>query len=41
MIMIETYKEMGQKFIPTKEDVDSWMNMTDTNRDGKVNMQEY
>lgn len=39
--MIETYKDMGQTFIPTKDDVDSWMKMTDTNRDGKVTFQEY
>lgn len=24
-IIIETYKEMGQTFIPTKDDVDSWV----------------
>ena len=24
-IIIETYKEMGQTFVPTKADVDSWV----------------
>jgi Ca2+-binding EF-hand superfamily protein len=24
-ILIETYKELGQKFVPTKSDVRSWV----------------
>lgn len=47
-ILIETYKEMGQVFNPTKDDVRSWvlplltkMHMSDANRDGRVSLDEF
>lgn len=29
---------MGMQYNPTKEDIDSWMAMTDLDGDGKVNL---
>ena len=29
---------MGVEYNPTKEDIDSWMQMTDLDGDGKVNL---
>jgi hypothetical protein len=29
---------MGMSYNPTKEDIDSWMAMTDLDGDGKVNL---
>lgn len=41
-LIIETYKAMGiNNFIPTRDDVKSWLAMGDTNRDGKVSLNEY
>ena len=40
-ILIETYKEMGQSFNPTKDDIRSWMQMSDANRDGRVSLDEF
>jgi Ca2+-binding EF-hand superfamily protein len=40
-IMEETYKEMGQNYKPTKDDVRSYMKMVDTNNDGKVSLNEF
>ena len=37
----ETYKETGQVYKPTKEDVKSYMRMVDTNSDGKVSLDEF
>jgi len=37
-IMTETYREMGQTYNPTKEDVKSYMKMVDSNGDGKVSL---
>lgn len=32
---------MGVEYNPTKEDVDSWMEMTDQDGDGKVTLEDY
>lgn len=41
-LMIETYKSTGMNnYCPTKDDVRSWMAIGDTNRDGRVSLQEY
>lgn len=32
---------MGMNFNPTQEDIDSWMQMTDLDGDGKVNLEDY
>lgn len=32
---------MGMNYNPTKEDIDSWMAMTDLDGDGKVNLEDY
>lgn len=37
----ETYKEVGQSYKPTKEDVKSYMRMVDKNSDGKVSLDEF
>jgi|NOAtaT_6_FD_contig_51_2391215_length_795_multi_2_in_0_out_0_1 Ca2+-binding EF-hand superfamily protein len=34
MLLIETYKQMGVEYRPTSEDVSSWMQMADTDKDG-------
>lgn len=41
-LMIQTYKSMGMdNFAPTRDDIKSWMQMSDTNRDGRVSLEEY
>jgi Ca2+-binding EF-hand superfamily protein len=41
-IIKESYKIMGMdNFAPTEEDVKIWIMMTDTNKDGKVSLDEY
>ncbi len=41
-IIKESYKIMGmENFTPSEEDVKIWIQMTDTNKDGKVNLEEY
>lgn len=41
-IIKESYKIMGmESFTPSLEDVQVWMQMTDSNRDGKVSLEEY
>lgn len=41
-LMVETYKTMGMNnYAPSREDVRSWMAMSDSNRDGRVSLQEY
>ncbi len=32
---------MGKSYTPTKEDIDSWMAMADTDDDGKINLEDY
>lgn len=34
----ETYREVGQSYKPTKDDVKSYMRMVDKNSDGKVSL---
>ncbi|CAD8063114.1 unnamed protein product [Paramecium sonneborni] len=41
-LLIETHKLISdEKYEPTKEEIDSWMNMTDLNKDKKVNIHEF
>lgn len=40
-LLVETYKTMGMSYIPSIDDVKSWMKMTDTNNDGRVTLDEY
>ncbi|CAD8142665.1 unnamed protein product [Paramecium octaurelia] len=40
-LLIETYKQMGMTIEPTQEDVDLWMEMADTDQDGKVSLVDY
>lgn len=41
-LMIETYKAMNiNNYQPSKDDVRSWLQMGDTNRDGRVSLPEY
>ena len=41
-LLINTYKQIGvNNYQPTKQDVEIWMAMTDTNKDGRVNLDEY
>ena len=40
-LMIETYKAMGMNnYQPSKDDVKSWLSMGDTNKDGRVSLEE-
>jgi Ca2+-binding EF-hand superfamily protein len=38
-ILQETYREMGQNFNPSREDVQSYMRMVDSDKDGKITLQ--
>ena len=41
-IIKESYKIMGmENFSPSEEDVRIWIQMTDTNKDGRVSLEEY
>ena len=41
-LLIETNKLISdEKYEPTKEEIESWMNMTDLNKDKKVNIHEF
>lgn len=40
-MMIDTYKTMGVDFVPTKNDIDSYMQMVDINKDGLISLNEY
>jgi Ca2+-binding EF-hand superfamily protein len=37
----ETYNMLGMNYNPTQEDIQSWMQMTDLDNDGKVNLEDY
>lgn len=42
LLLIETYKQMGMHdFNPTREDVDSFMELVDSNQDGLVTLEDY
>lgn len=42
LLLIETYKQMGMHdFNPTREDVDSFMELVDSNQDGEITLQDY
>ena len=42
LLIAETYKSMGMNsFVPSKDDVQSWLAMGDSNKDGKVSLEEY
>ena len=40
-VVEETYKEMGQQYQPSKEDVRSYMKMVDTDGDGHITLDEF
>eukprot|EP01015_Nassula_variabilis_P019040 TRINITY_DN3176_c0_g1_i3.p1 TRINITY_DN3176_c0_g1~~TRINITY_DN3176_c0_g1_i3.p1 ORF type:complete len:214 (+),score=72.84 TRINITY_DN3176_c0_g1_i3:66-707(+) len=40
-MMRDTYKAMGVNFEPSPSDVQSYMRMTDLNRDGRISLAEY
>jgi hypothetical protein len=40
-IIEETYKELGQSYKPSREDVKSYMKMVDTNGDGRISLPEF
>lgn len=40
-ILEETYKEMGQVYKPTKEDVKSYMKMVDKDSNGQITLEEF
>lgn len=40
-LLRETYKHMGMEYEPTKEDVTIWIQMTDSDDDGKVTLEDY
>ena len=42
LLLIETYKQMGMSdFNPTAEDVDSFMELVDSNQDGNITLEDY
>jgi len=42
LLLIETYKQMGMSdFNPTTEDVDSFMELVDSNADGQITLEDY
>ncbi|CAD8213581.1 unnamed protein product [Paramecium octaurelia] len=40
-LLRETYKQLNIEFEPTPQDVQAWMDMTDTDCDGKVALQDF
>lgn len=41
-MLIETNKLISdEKYVPTKEEIDSWIHMTDLNKDKKVSIHEF
>lgn len=38
LIIQETYKEMGQNYQPSKDDVRTYMKMVDSDGDGKITL---
>ncbi len=40
-MIAETYKDMGNNYMPTKDDVKSYMKMVDKDGDGKVTLEEF
>ncbi len=41
-LISETYRTMGMNnYAPSREDVRSWMAMSDSNKDGRVSLSEY
>lgn len=41
LLLKETYAQMGINYEPTKEDIDLWMQMTDSNQDKQVSIEEF
>lgn len=42
LLLVETYKQMGMNdFNPTGEDVDSFMELVDSNQDGQITLEDY
>lgn len=40
-LLIETYKQIGMQYTPSEEDLRAWMEMTDTNGDGLISIEEF
>ena len=40
-MIADTYRSMGLDFTPNYSDIDSYMRMTDTDRDGMVSLAEF
>lgn len=41
-LLTDTYAVLGrQGYIPSRQDVQTWMKLCDVNQDGKVEFQEY
>lgn len=41
LIIQETYKEMGQNYQPSKDDVRTYMKMVDSDGDGKITLSQF
>lgn len=39
-MMQDTYKDMGKGFNPSKADTDTFFNVMDTNKDGRITLQD-
>ena len=40
-IIEETYKELGQNYKPSRDDVKSYMKMVDSDGDGRISLAEF
>ena len=40
-LLIETHKSMNLDYQPQQTDINLWMEMTDTNKDGLITLQEF
>lgn len=39
--MKETYRTLNMDYDPTPMDIQAWMDMTDTDKDGRVSLNEF
>ncbi len=40
-MMVDTYSAMNVQFQPSQNDINTYMNMVDTNKDGIISLEEY